>query len=63
MKFSTGSDDYCGYFDTGLDLEIFGSYACGLSTKNSDIDIRVNDFFTYRYLNLEKIGRNLIYSI
>ena len=60
--FSTGSDNFYEYFDSGLDLEVFGSYACGLSSKNSDLDIRVNDFHTYRYLNLEKIGRNLLYS-
>jgi hypothetical protein len=61
--FSTGSDNFYEYFDSGLDLEVFGSYACGLSSKNSDLDIRVNDFHTYRYLNLEKIGRNLLYSL
>lgn len=60
-KFSHGYDDY-GYYDSGLDLEVFGSYAAGLSLKGSDIDVRVNDFFTYRYLNLEKIGKNLTYS-
>lgn len=44
---------------TGIDLEIYGSYAAGLSTKDSDLDLRVNDFYTYRYLNLEMIGKNL----
>ena len=63
MKFSTGSDEFFGYFDSGLDIEVFGSYPCGLSSKKSDLDIRVNDFFTYRYLNLEKIGRNLTFSV
>jgi DNA polymerase sigma len=41
------------FYDTGLQIEIFGSYGSGLSTKNSDIDMRVNDPYTYRYLNLD----------
>ena len=49
-------------FYTGIDLEIFGSYAAGLSTKDSDLDFRVNDFYTYRYLNLEKISHNLVFD-
>ena len=44
---------------TGIDIEVYGSYAAGLSMKDSDLDIRVNDFYTYRYLNLEKIGHNI----
>lgn len=43
-------------------LEVFGSYAAGLSLKGSDIDMRVNDFFTYRYLSLEKLGKNLTFE-
>ena len=50
------------YYDTGIDLELYGSYAAGLSTKNSDLDIRVNDFYTYRYLNLDTIGKSLTFS-
>lgn len=60
-QFSHGHDDY-GYYDSGLDLEVFGSYAAGLSLKGSDIDVRVNDFYTYRYLNLEKLGKNLTFG-
>ena len=60
-QFSHGHDDY-GYYDSGLDLEVFGSYAAGLSLKGSDIDVRVNDFFTYRYLNLDKLGKNLTFG-
>ena len=47
---------------TGLDLEVFGSYAAGLSTTGSDIDIRVNDFYTYRYVNLDRISQNLTFD-
>jgi DNA polymerase sigma len=50
------------YYDTGLDIEVFGSYAAGLSTKRSDLDMRVNDFYTYRWLNLDKISQNLIHD-
>lgn len=49
------------FYDTGLNLEVFGSYATGLSTRASDLDLRVNDFYTYRYLNLEKVARNLTF--
>ena len=49
------------YYDTGFQIEIFGSYGSGLSTKNSDIDMRVNDPYTYRYLNLGQISANLTF--
>ena len=42
-----------------MNLEVYGSYAAGLSTKTSDLDMRVNDFYTYRELNMVQIGKNL----
>lgn len=49
------------YYDTGLQIEIFGSYGSGLSVKSSDIDMRVNDPYTYRYLNLDIVSKNLTF--
>lgn len=49
------------YYDTGIGVELYGSFAAGLSTKNSDLDMRVNDFYSYRYLNLEKIANCLTF--
>lgn len=31
------------WFDSGIGVETYGSYPCGLSTKTSDLDLRVND--------------------
>lgn len=44
---------------TGINLEVFGSFAAALSTKESDLDLRINDFYSYKYLNLTKISRDL----
>ena len=42
-------------------METYGSYPCGLSTKSSDLDLRVNDQYTYCYLNLDKVSKLLTY--
>lgn len=47
--------------DTGLSLEVYGSYASGLSWKGSDLDLRVNDMYTYRFINLEVISKCFTY--
>jgi non-canonical poly(A) RNA polymerase PAPD5/7 len=61
VKFSHG-DSVISAYDSGLDLEVFGSYAARLSIKGSDLDLRVNDFYSYRYIDLEKISNNLTYN-
>ena len=40
------------YYDSGINIEVYGSYAAGLSTKSSDLDMRVNDHYTYKELNM-----------
>lgn len=60
VKFSYGDSNLHSY-DSGLDLEVFGSYAARLSTRGSDLDLRVNDFYSYRYIDLERLSRNLTY--
>lgn len=60
VKFSYG-DTVLHAYDTGLDLEVFGSYASRLSTRGSDLDVRVNDLYSYRYIDLERLSRNLTY--
>lgn len=44
---------------TGISLEVFGSFASALSTKESDLDLRINDFYSYKYLNIVKVSRDL----
>ena len=53
--------DEMSYYDTGIGLELYGSFAAGLSTKSSDLDMRINDFYSYRYLNLDKIAKALTF--
>ena len=49
------------FYDTGLQLEIYGSYACEMSTTKSDLDFRINDPYTYRYINLDIVSKNLTF--
>ena len=55
------NSDGANFYDTGLGVEVFGSYECGLSVKGSDVDLRVNDHYTYRYINLDTVSKNLTF--
>ena len=61
MKNRNFEFDESSHFDSGVGLELYGSFAAGLSTKTSDLDMRINDFYSYRYLNLDKIIRVLTF--